>query len=378
METSLYRLPQPSFGSDLTSLLFEVERLRAEVGSGLAHNEVQEELLILFQTVTSVVSARIEGNHTTIYEAVAGRSAGGNDIAESSREILNIEEAATFIDSLSDDVPFTHGSVHHVHRVVVAGLRAEGDRQPGKYRDHDVAISGSSHVPPASASVHAYMSDLFDFANERRPAHEQMLQIALAHHRFVWIHPFGNGNGRVARLFTYWMLRKLIFDTHGHSALNPAAVFGNDRSEYMRALEAADPISAQGDLEWAQFFVQGIRDDLERVVRLGDHNFLRKDLLDPVIDTMEEEGILSRKDAQVLRTIATLGTVKSGDLVEILGENPTRRSRELRRLLDRGLVTTADRGPRFYRLSLSSGPLAAFTVRRLNQLDLLPKMLAND
>ena len=114
------------------------------------------------------------------------------------------------------------------------------------------------------------------------------------------------------------------------------------------------------------------------MVRLNDGNFVRKSLLDPVIDTMEEEGVISSRDAEVHRKIGSLGTVKSGDLVEILGDNSTRRSRDLRRLLDRELLTTADRGPRFYRLSLSSGPLAAFTVRRLNQLGLLPRMLAND
>ena len=44
-----------------------------------------------------------------------------------------------------------------------------------------------------------------------------LLKVAIAHHRFVWVHPFSNGNGRTVRLFTYAMLVKLGFNVNGIS-----------------------------------------------------------------------------------------------------------------------------------------------------------------
>lgn len=167
------------------------------------------------------------------------------------------------------------------------------------------------------------------------------LQIAIAHHRFVWIHPFRNGNGRVARLFTYAMLRKAIFATRGYSAVNPTAVFGNNRDAYISALERADELTDAGTIAWAEFFVPP-------------------------------------NEAAALRTTLELGVVKAGDLEHVIAGSAAQRSRSIRALLDQALLQHADEGPRFYRLSLSRGPLAPRLGRRLDTLGDLPKMLADD
>ena len=51
-----------------------------------------------------------------------------------------------------------------------------------------------------------------------------LIKVAIAHHRFVWIHPFGNGNGRVVRLLTYALLIKYGF---GANKLELGTVFVN-------------------------------------------------------------------------------------------------------------------------------------------------------
>ena len=55
------------------------------------------------------------------------------------------------------------------------------------------------------------MQELIDFVNKEDTPKYDLLKIAIAHHRFVWIHPFENGNGRVVRLFTYALLLKFVF-----------------------------------------------------------------------------------------------------------------------------------------------------------------------
>ncbi|WP_449407642.1 Fic family protein [Microbacterium maritypicum] len=373
----LYRLPQPGFDSPLVPLLFEIERLRADIGTGSTPREVRTELHQLFDTVMSVISARIEGNHTTVYEAVEtiGRIATPDDHL---REVTNIVDTVRFLDALDPSQPLTHALVRDLHARVVDGLVREGDPTPGAYREVDIAISGSTHAPPSWVTVHADMTDLLQFANEDRPMHEQMMQIALAHHRLVWIHPFRNGNGRVSRLFTYAMLRTKIFATRGYSALNPTAVFGNDRTAYIAALEAADAIDDDGSTTWVTFFARGIRDDLRRLVRLQDHRFVTDELVGPALRMLTADGVIGREEERALQLVLTAGVVKAGDLASALPGSASNRSRTIRSLLDRVLLRQADEGPRFYRLSLSRGPLASRLIRRLNAAGLLPRILRND
>lgn len=376
--TDKYAIPRLDFESQLVAILFEIERLRSDIGTGDTPRDTYLELHHLFDVVMSVVSARIEGNHTTVYDALDQIENGVSSTADQLSEIENIAATARFIDSLPAEAPLTHSLVRELHRRTVSGLVREGDPTPGSYREVDVAISESTHTPPSWVSVHAEMSALLDFANGERPLHEQMLQIAIAHHRFVWIHPFRNGNGRVSRLFTYAMLRKTIFATRGYSALNPTAVFGNDRDAYICALQRADDLSADGTIAWAEFFVSGIRDDIARLIELQRHEFVIDRLVGPALDSLLHDGLISREAHAALRVTLQRGVVKAGDLEDVVRGTAAQRSRFIRGLRERNLLQQAEEGPRFYRLSLSRGPLAPRLIRRLDTLGYLPRMLAND
>ncbi|MFK4788865.1 Fic family protein [Microbacterium sp. ZW T5_56] len=377
--SSLYRLPALEFGSDLMATLFEIERLRADIGTGNTPSQIKEELHFLFDVVMSVVSARIEGNHTTVYQALDGAIPEESPSqAEQLHEIANIAEATRFLDSRDPREPLTHALLRDLHAQVVDGLSREGDPTPGAYREVDVAIAGSAHQPPTWVTLHAEMAELLRFANLERPPHEQMMQIALAHHRFVWVHPFRNGNGRVSRLFTYAMLRRTIFATRGFSALNPAAVFGNDRSAYISALEAADSLSDDGTKVWLSFFATGIRDDLARLVLLQDHAYVADKLVLPALDSLLRDGLISLAMREVLAVVLQRGTVKAGDLAGVLPGDASQRSRAIRELIDRRLLRRTQEGTRFYQLLLSRGPLAPRLIRRLDELGHLPRMLADD
>lgn len=376
--TDKYSIPRLDFESSLVATLFEIERLRADIGTGDTPRDTFVELHHLFDFVMSVVSARIEGNHTTVYDALEQIETAPTSSADQMREIRNIADTARFIDGLDPDVPLSHNLVREIHRRVVDGLVREGDPTPGTYRNQEVAITNSAHVPPSWVTVHPEMTSLLDFVNQVRPLHEQMLQIAIAHHRFVWVHPFRNGNGRVSRLFTYAMLRKTIFATRGYSALNPTAVFGNDRDAYISALERADDLTGEGTVAWAEFFVRGIRDDVARLIELQRHAYVIDELVGPALASLQRDGVVTPAENAALRAALERGVIKAGDLDDIVPGPAHLRSRFIRSLRERSLLQQAEEGPRFYRLSLSRGPLAPRLIRRLDALGHLPRMLSND
>ena len=78
-----------------------------------------------------------------------------------------------------------------------------------------------------------YMQELVGFINRADARKYDLIKVALAHHRFGWIHPFGNGNGRVVRLLTYALMIKYGFNVKaGGRVLNPTAVFFSPRARY--------------------------------------------------------------------------------------------------------------------------------------------------
>ena len=114
------------------------------------------------------------------------------------------------------------------------------------YRRDPVYITGSRHVPPNRDAVSDAMETLFGLLKEEKhPA----VRAVLGHFIFVYIHPYMDGNGRVARF-----LLNLMLISGGY---NWTVIRINGREKYMSALEAA---STKGEIK---LFVEFIRSELE-------------------------------------------------------------------------------------------------------------------
>ncbi|WP_411721160.1 Fic family protein [Mycetocola sp.] len=376
--------PHFSFDSDLTRAVIELERERANLNKGTTPHEVFLQLKDLFQLLTSIMSARIEGNRTSILDAVSGAASLRNSSApielnDGVEEILNIQRAVDFIDKKVGSSPINHLFIRELHRIVVFGLTREGDRTPGAYRVGEVSIGRSSHRPPWPADVPDHMSSLIAFISEEVEPQMQLLQTAIAHHRFLWIHPFGNGNGRTARLLTYAMLVKQGFTSaEDYRAVNPTAVFGSDRQGYYDNLEAADSLSNDGMVAWCTYVLSGLNTDLKKLGRLSDKNFVTGELLIPAVERLRSAGGLTSGEAAALAVAARKTIVKARDLELAFPGSPSTRSQAIRRLTDRGLLSATAPGARTYQLIFAPNELTVHLVNRLNVAGLLPNILRED
>lgn len=244
------KLLEPDFASRLTDLIIELDYLRRKELEGSVHPSVFFQIKHIFHLLESLGSARIEGNNTTLAEYVQARSSGSDSLTEKIREIDNIEQGMGFIEDCVHDSPINRAFVSELHKIVTQGLSpppaGEGDRTPGQYRSINVKINGSSHLPPEHMQVGEYMNELFDFICRADPPKYDLIKIALAHHRFVWIHPFQNGNGRTVRLLTYALLVKQGFNLHQGRIVNPTAIFCSDRDAYYEHLTLADKGTSAG------------------------------------------------------------------------------------------------------------------------------------
>jgi Fic family protein len=373
--------PRFDFDSELSRAVISLERARAELDYGSTPPVVFFQLKELFELLTSIMSARIEGNRTSLLDAVAGAMEGRNPQStpsEGVEEILKIQKAMAFVEEHASDGPLTHLFIRELHRMVVDGLRREGDRTPGAYRLGEVAIGQAEHRPPFPSDVLSDMTKLLDFANEEVEPHKQLLQSAIVHHRFLWIHPFGNGNGRVARLLTYAMLvRQGFISTTSYRAVNPTAVFGADRTGYYDNLARADRLDNDGIIAWCTYVLNGLNTDLERLRSLRDNAFVTDELLRPAINRLHDAGRITKRERNALRIVAGKSTVRAGDLEPAFPGAPASRSHAIRRLLDHGLLTYAD-GPRSYRLVFAPSDLTVHLIYQLDRVGFLPTILRDN
>jgi fido (protein-threonine AMPylation protein) len=131
-------------------------------------------------------------------------------------------------DFVASGRPLTETSLRGLHAMIAAG-----EPYAGKYRSEAVSIGGSEHQPPEHIAVPALMYELVAWLRATPPGHA-ILKASIAHAWLTHIHPFQDGNGRVARLLANIILAQ--------SSLPPAIVKARThRSRYLDVLSGSDP-----------------------------------------------------------------------------------------------------------------------------------------
>lgn len=152
-------------------------------------------------------------------------------------EAKNLSDAIDYLEELASraDEPIREADIRQLHHLVLKGIN---DENAGKYRIQSVQISGSDYSPPPPESLSASMEEFGNWLKESSLREEGkygslhgLLNAAVAHTWLVQIHPFIDGNGRVARL-----LMNLILMRFGYPI---AIITKEDRLRYYDALETS-------------------------------------------------------------------------------------------------------------------------------------------
>jgi Fic family protein len=184
-------------------------------------------------------SNAIEGNQLDVGETrqvvELGLTITGKPLKDQA-EAKNLADALDFLERLvsNPDAPIHEHEIRQIHALVLKGV---DDTNAGSYRSVPVEISGSEYRPPEPQRVPPEMevyakwltpatSEVQDFASA-----DGLLNAAVAHTWLVYIHPFVDGNGRVAR-----MLMNLVLMRYGFPI---AVITREDRLRYYDALEAS-------------------------------------------------------------------------------------------------------------------------------------------
>ncbi|WP_211656352.1 Fic family protein [Planococcus alpniumensis] len=186
-------------------------------------------------------SNAIEGNTLSLIETKVvmedGLTIGGKRLQEHF-EVINHSEAISYIeDQVTQTAELDERTLKTIHHLILKNI---DDENAGRYRSINVRISGSQHEPPHFLQVENAMQELFDWYNQEKDRLHPVELAALFHFKFVYIHPFADGNGRTARL-----LMNLILMSHGY----PPAIVKAENSQRLTYYEVLETASVQGNTQ---------------------------------------------------------------------------------------------------------------------------------
>lgn len=220
----------------------------------------------------------------------------------------------------------------------------------GELRRRDVKVGG--HVPVSPGAVPRFL-ERFEEVYGRLSKTESILAAAPAHHRVVWIHPFVDGNGRVARLISHAMLLETL-DTGG--VWSVARGLARNVEAYKGHLAACDVIrrndlDGRGHLSeealamFTEFFLRVCIDQVNFMEILMQPDRLRTRIL-----LWAEEEIrldkLPPKSGSVLEAVLYRGELPRGDVAGVVGTGERHARRIVSALVERGvLVSDSSRAP---------------------------------
>ena len=221
---------------------------------------------------------------------------------------------------------------------------------PGELRHRDVRVG--HHIPVSPGALPRFLAR-FEEVYGGLGRSETILATAAAHHRLLWIHPFLDGNGRVARLMSHAVLLEALDTGAVWSVARGLARRDNEYKAHLSACDAPrrNDLDGRGTLSeealgaFTRFFLETCLDQVRFMEQLVQPDRLRDRIL-----VWAEENVrgdrLPAKAGQVLEAVLFRGELPRGDVAGLLGTGDRQARRVVSALLERGvLISDSARAP---------------------------------
>ena len=316
----------------------------------------------LLRAMNSYYTNRIEGQHTLPAEIEqALRNDYSADADKARRQRLAVAHMAT--EEALEQRWATWDTRHiwsvqmvcDIHQDLFARLKDEdrrlpegGQLQPGVLRDRNVSVG--RHAAPSFMALPAFLERWGSYYAGVRRGEMQVLAMAASHHRLAWVHPFRDGNGRVARLHTHLAL--------GHMGLtnglwSPLRGFARTHDAYYAHLAAADEpragdldgrgnLSERALIEWITYLLDLCLDQVRFMTGLLDLGRMKERIAACL--SFEEKVLRQGVRTEALRALhylfAAQGELERADFKAMLGLGERLATAQVAALLKRGLLVS--------------------------------------
>jgi Fic family protein len=347
----------------LENLAFDLAREASELSARL-HPIVRLSVADLVRSMNCYYSNLIEGHDT--HPRDIDRALAADYSSDPHRRDLQLEarahiEVQRMIDEGAAELPrppVSRAFIEWTHREFCSRLPETllvvvnpdtGERfpvVPGQLRSRTVAVG--RHVAPAPDDLPAFMGrfeQAYDAARLTKP--RQVIAAAAAHHRFLWIHPLLDGNGRVARLMSHALLLDIGI---GSVLWSVSRGLARNSGEYKRLLMAADQprrndldgrgaLSQDALIDFCRFFLDTCLDQVRYMRELLDPSELQRRMELYVRDEESAERLPKRSFA-VLREALLSGELERGRVPTLIDTSERTARRVMSALIEKRLLVS--------------------------------------
>ena len=215
---------------------------------------------------------------------------------------------------------------------------------PGELRERDVQVG--RHVAISPGAVPRFLEH-FERSYSGLGKADALISLAGAHHRLLWIHPFMDGNGRVARLMSHASLLDVL-GTGG--VWSVARGLARSSQEYKTRLQDCDSkrrgdldgrgnLSASALVDFTRYFLSTCIDQIEFMESLVDPDKIRG-RIQGWCKSQIDEGNLHKKSPVLLDAVLYRGQVKRGEIEDLLQVARRTATRVTAELLETGILTS--------------------------------------
>lgn len=163
----------------------------------------------------AIASSQLEGAHTTRKVAKQFLREGRKPRNESEQMILNNFLTMTSIESEYKNKKLSKDLIFELHALITKDTIADSEQGRLRRDDEDIVVTDKNtgiiyHIPPKNAFVQSELEKLIVFANDEDGGIfiHPVIKAIMLHFWIGYLHPFTDGNGRLARLLFYWYLLK--------------------------------------------------------------------------------------------------------------------------------------------------------------------------
>ena len=349
--------PSSKHRAQLSDRVLQLTQRSAGFRSGLPEGLIAP-LSVLVREMNCYYSNLIEGHNThpiDIQRALFGQTSRDPKKRDLQLEAVAHISVQRWIDEGAlNEGAATAANIREIHRRFYEALPDSlkwvenpdtGEKQPvipGESRKKDVEVG--RHVPVSPGAVVRHLTH-WERSYAPLGSFETVLNTAAAHHRLLWIHPFLDGNGRVARLISYAMLRNAL-DTCGLWSV--ARGLARAAAEYKRHLAACDlprrnDLDGRGNLseetlvDFTGFFLDICLDQIEFMEGLMQPRALRARIMAWADDEIRLKN-LHEKAKLILDHILFNGVLERKDLPGTVGMDDRQARRVAQPLVQIGLI----------------------------------------
>ena len=293
-------------------------------------------------------STSIEGNKLAQFQVdkvLAGMSVNADQ--KSILEVKNFQKALQEMEKYAHKKIVTLGEILYLHGILMKNLVEE--EKCGYFRKGTIYVvddlgDGREQLryegPPAEKVAHL-VNELLKWVVEADKSRLHPVILAgLFHLQFVTIHPFTDGNGRMARLLASLLLYQRDWDFRKIIVLED--YYNRDRLAYYNALNSVQGKhyhEGENLSSWLEYFTIGFLVEARKVAEAIALTGFGK------ISDKEDIIFLDIVDIMIIDFMTTTGKIISNDVVEILGIAKRTSQLKLKNLVDKGLIQTEGRGP---------------------------------